>query len=81
MKLEFLAEAEAEFCKAAVFYEEKERGLGQRFRLEVEDVCSAILDHPLIWREREEDSAGSIVRSFPITLPTSSEETSSWWLQ
>jgi len=47
MKLEFLAEAQAEFCAAAVYYEEKEQGLGKRFGVEVEDVCSAIVEQAL----------------------------------
>lgn len=53
MTLEFLPDAQAEFYEAAVYYEDKEVGLGKRFRAEVWDICSAILEHPLIWRERE----------------------------
>lgn len=53
MTLEFLTDAQAEFHEAAVYYEDKEVGLGKRFRAEVWDICSAILEHPLIWRERE----------------------------
>lgn len=52
MKLEFLPEARAEFYEAAEYYEGKERGLGKRFRDEVWEVCSTILDHPVLWRER-----------------------------
>ena len=53
MRLEFLAEARAEFREAADYYEVKERGLGKRFAGEIREVCRAILEHPLIWRERE----------------------------
>jgi plasmid stabilization system protein ParE len=53
MTLEFLPDAQAEFYEAAVYYEDKEVGLGKRFRAEVWDICSAIWEHPLIWRERE----------------------------
>jgi plasmid stabilization system protein ParE len=53
MTLEFLTDAQAEFYEAAVYYEDKEAGLGKRFRAEVWDICSAILEYPLIWRERE----------------------------
>ena len=53
MNLEFLPEARAEFFEAVNFYEGKETYLGKRFRDEVWEVCSVILDHPAIWRERE----------------------------
>lgn len=53
MKLVFLVEARAEFREAADFYEGKERGLGLSFAVEVRDVCRAILEHPMIWRERQ----------------------------
>ena len=52
MKLEFLSEAEAEFYEAGIFYENKEKELGKRFRDEVREVCSTILDHPVLWREQ-----------------------------
>ena len=52
MNLEFLQEAKVEFYEAANYYEKKEKNLGKRFRDEVRVVCSAILEHPVIWRER-----------------------------
>ena len=52
MKLEFLEEAQTEFFKAGNYYEDKEAGLGNRFRDEVWKVCSLILDHSVMWRER-----------------------------
>jgi plasmid stabilization system protein ParE len=52
MNLEFLPEAQVEFREAGEYYEQKESGLGRRFRDEVWEVCSTILDHPLLWRER-----------------------------
>ncbi len=52
MNLEFLPEAQAEFFDAAEYYENKESGLGKRFRDEVWEVCSTILQHPTLWRER-----------------------------
>lgn len=53
MNLEFLPEARNEFAAAVEFYENKEPGLGQRFANEIRDVCSTIVAHPLLWRERE----------------------------
>jgi len=53
MNLEFLPEAQAEFFEAAEYYEERETGLGKRFIAEIQEACATILDHPLLWRERE----------------------------
>ena len=52
MNLEFLPEAQAEFARASEYYEDKERGLGRRFRNEIGEVCSTMMEHPLLWRER-----------------------------
>ena len=52
MTIWFLAEAEAEFVAAAVWYEEREPGLGKRFREEVAHVIKRIAEDPLLWRER-----------------------------
>jgi len=67
MNLEFLPEAQAEFKRAINYYEGKEKGLGKRLRDEVREVCSAIQDHPSIWRERE----GGFRRVTPRTVPLS----------
>ena len=50
--LEFLPEAADEVTAAVKYYEARVSGLGARFRREVESVCSAIVQHPLLWRER-----------------------------
>ena len=52
MKLRFLAEARFEFEDAVDYYEEKEPGLGGRFNQEIRAICSMVLTHPLLWRER-----------------------------
>lgn len=52
MRLEFLPEAQAEFYEACAYYEDKQADLGIRFRDEVWEICSTILDHPVLWRER-----------------------------
>jgi plasmid stabilization system protein ParE len=50
--LEFLPEAAAEVTAATEYYEVRVSGLGVRFRLEIESVCGAVVQHPLLWRER-----------------------------
>ena len=52
MTLDFLSEAVAELCEAAEFYEDREAGLGDRFRREVEDLCRLMARNPLLWRMR-----------------------------
>ena len=52
MTLEFLPEAAQEAAEAVAYYEEAEPNLGVRFRQELESVATAILLHPLLWRER-----------------------------
>lgn len=50
--LEFLPEAGAETAAATEYYETRVSGLGVRFRSELESACAAIVQHPLLWRER-----------------------------
>ena len=50
--LEFLAEAAAELECATGDYEARVPGLGMRFRELIESTCAAIVQHPLLWRER-----------------------------
>ncbi len=52
MILELLPEASAELYAAAEYYEQKEEGLGWRFRNEVLQVCQLIVQQPVLWRER-----------------------------
>jgi plasmid stabilization system protein ParE len=50
--LEFHPEAAAEAGCATGDYEARMAGLGIRFREELESICAAIVQHPLLWRER-----------------------------
>ena len=50
--LELLPEASAEIQCITGDYEAKVEGLGVRFRIEVESSCAAIVQFPLLWRER-----------------------------
>jgi hypothetical protein len=50
--LEFLPEAAAEVQCVIGDYEARAPGLGVRYRCEVESVCAAIVQHPLMWRLR-----------------------------
>lgn len=78
MNLEFLPGARAEFYEAATYYEGKEKGLGKRFRAEIGDVCSAISNDPLRWREREDGLEESTAPCFLTTSRTWSAAKPSW---
>jgi hypothetical protein len=53
-------------------YEAKVPGLGARFRHEMEDACSAIVQHPLLWRLRKEGWRRVNLPGFPLLYPASS---------
>jgi len=50
--LEFLPESAAELECVTGDYEARAKGLGTRFRAEVESACAAIVQHPFLWRLR-----------------------------
>lgn len=66
--LEFHPEAAAEVQCITGDYEAKLPGLGARFRHEIEDACSAIVQHPLLWRLREEGWRRVNLPGFPYYL-------------
>ena len=53
MNLHFFEDVEAEFSKAVFYYEDRQPGLGKRFRDEIANVLSRIIQDPLLWRERK----------------------------
>lgn len=66
--LEFLPQAIEEFEEATQYYEEREPGLGLRFRMEIESVCAAIARQPLLWRERQGGFRRANCPAFPYYL-------------
>jgi len=52
MRVEFTAEARDDLFDAAEYYEQKETGLGQRFRDQIADVLRTVITAPHLWRER-----------------------------
>lgn len=66
--LEFLPEAFTEAAAAVAYYEEREQGLGARLRAEIETASAAILDHPLLWRERRGGYRRVNLPAFPFYL-------------
>ncbi|MCA1659419.1 MAG: type II toxin-antitoxin system RelE/ParE family toxin [Verrucomicrobiaceae bacterium] len=66
--LEFLPEAAAELECATGDYEARRAGLGVRFRELIESTCSAIVQHPLLWRERAEGWRRINLPGFPYYI-------------
>lgn len=54
MRVEFTTEARDDLFEAADYYEEKEPGLGHRFRDQIAEVLRVVITAPHLWRERPE---------------------------
>ncbi len=67
-RLEFLPEAAVELAEATRYYEEQVPGLGVRFRTEAEGACAAIVQHPLLWRERSDGVRCANLPGFPYYI-------------
>ena len=52
LALDFLPEAFLDAENAVAYYDECLSGLGARFRLELETLCTRILQNPSLWRVR-----------------------------
>ena len=52
MKLEFTTDAREDLFEAVDYYEDKEAGLGIRFRDQIADVLRVVITAPYLWRER-----------------------------
>ena len=72
--LEFLPEAAAEVECVTGGYEARAAGLGSRFRTEIESVCAAIVQHPLLWRLRPGGYRRVNLPGFPYYVAFVSDE-------
>lgn len=79
MILSFHPEAEAEFNDAIDYYEDKERGLGYDFAVEVYATIQRITTFPKAWPVMENDVRRSLVRRFPYGI-LYSEATEEIWV-
>jgi len=52
MTVKFTTEARSDIFEAADYYEQKEFGLGQRFRDEIGKILITVSSSPFLWRER-----------------------------
>jgi len=65
MTFSFHPEAELEFLEAINYYEERERGLGYDFAIEVFTTIQRIVNYPTAWPIIEEDVRRCFVNRFP----------------
>ncbi|MBI1865529.1 MAG: type II toxin-antitoxin system RelE/ParE family toxin [Nitrospirae bacterium] len=68
MRLEFHPEAELELIEAAVYYEARVPGLGERFEAELRRAIDLLLDHPEIGSPANPDLRMFVLNRFPFTL-------------
>ena len=65
MRYEFHPEALEEYEEAALYYTERDPGLGLRFIEAVEEAIQRILEAPTRWRVIDEDVRRCLTRFFP----------------
>jgi hypothetical protein len=65
MTFSFHPEAEKEFLEAIEYYEERERGLGYDFSIEVFRTIQNIVTYPTAWSVTEKDVRRCLVYRFP----------------
>jgi plasmid stabilization system protein ParE len=68
MRVEFHPEALAEFRAAAVYYETKQAGLGERFANAVEAAVAHVVAAPESWRVIEDDIRRCLTKVFPYAV-------------
>jgi len=64
----FHPKAELEFIHAIEYYEDKEKGLGYDFALEIYSTIQRILAQPTAWAVIEENIRRSLVKRFPFGI-------------
>ena len=61
-------DAEEELKAAAIFYESRERGLGEDFLQRVSQVFDAVIDHPFAGQIVTGEIRRRLVRQFPYSI-------------
>jgi len=74
MTFSFHPEAEEEFLEAINYYEDRERGLGYDFSIEVFATIQNILIYPTAWPVIEEGVRRCLVHRFPYGVIYSIEQ-------
>lgn len=68
MRLTYHPEAEAELIEAALFYEARSPGLGERFLQEFDAAITQIERSPGLWPVVDDDLRSHTMRRFPFAI-------------
>jgi toxin ParE1/3/4 len=74
MTYEFHPEARIEYFEAITYYEERQRGLGARFTIEIENTVQRVLESPFRWQQVEGDIRRCLAHKFPYGILYAVEE-------
>lgn len=66
--LEYLKKARTELFEAWEWYEDRQKGLGDKFKLQVDNCIKSILQNPERYPERKRYYREAIVRIFPYLI-------------
>jgi hypothetical protein len=72
-KIIILAEAKLDIKEAAIWYNEKQAGLGKRFLNVVKDEVQIIKQNPLIYEIRYDGTRTALLKTFPYLIHFSIE--------
>ena len=75
-----LHEAEVELWEAVAFYEERAKGLGLDFEIEIEQIVQAIVEHPERWPLRADGTRRYLAHRFPYLVVYAYENRHVWIL-
>lgn len=68
MRFRFHPDALAEFQQAAIYYEEQESGLGERFIEIIDSAVANVVQNPKMWPVIEEPVRRKLTRVFPYAI-------------
>ena len=64
----FLPVARAEFLYATSWYEEQQKGLGQKFISEIDKTIDVILKEPKLFSKRKKEYREGVTSNFPFNI-------------
>ena len=68
MKIEFLKLAKLEFDEAIIYYEGESKGLGLRFKKEIQSSINMIVQFPKLYPIVIDDIRKCVAHTFPYTI-------------
>ena len=62
------SEAQQEFTSAYLWYEEKQIGLGEKFIQQIENVYAFIIENPIAFAKKKNNTREALVNKFPFII-------------